>query len=183
MVMIASIILSFILIGLGSIHLHWASGRKFGLSLTVPTKITGEQVLNPKKMHCIIVGVVLTLFGIFYAIESGLIVFELSGWVLNYGSWIIPILFILRAIGEFKYVGFFKTIRETNFAKWDTKIFSPLCLLIGILGITVTLSKFYLANHGKFLVLLHFPLLEGLIFNVIMANTIFISTQTQVFFL
>ncbi|WP_298220898.1 DUF3995 domain-containing protein [Flavobacterium sp.] len=144
--MVLSILLSCILIGLGSIHFYWAFGGKFGFARTLPTKITGEKVLNPKKIDCLIVAFVLTLFGVFYAIESGLIVFKLSEWIISYVSWIIPIIFILRAIGEFKFVGFFKSVKETNFGKSDTKIYTPLCLIIGILGITITLLKFYHAH-------------------------------------
>ena len=41
--------------------------------------------------------------------------------------------FFLRALGDFKYIGFFKKIRNTSFAKSDTWFFSPLCLLISLL--------------------------------------------------
>jgi hypothetical protein len=33
-----------------------------------------------------------------------------------------------RAIGEFKYVGFFKRVRGSRFARRDTLLYSPLCL-------------------------------------------------------
>jgi len=39
----------------------------------------------------------------------------------------------LRAIGEFKYLGFFKKIKNTEFAIADSKLFSPLSLAIGFL--------------------------------------------------
>ncbi|MBN8642817.1 MAG: DUF3995 domain-containing protein [Flavobacteriales bacterium] len=139
--MILSIVLSSIFIGLGCIHFYWALGGKFGFSETLPTKTNGQQVLNPKRSDCLIVGLVLVLFGVFYLIKSRLITFELTAWMIQYASWIIPIIFIFRAIGEFKYVGFFKSIKGTHFSKMDTKIYSPLCLLMGILGITIHLFK------------------------------------------
>jgi hypothetical protein len=40
--------------------------------------------------------------------------------------------FLLRAVGEFRLVGLFKRIRGTAFARWDTWLFSPLCLLIAL---------------------------------------------------
>jgi hypothetical protein len=46
-------------------------------------------------------------------------------------------LFILRAIGDFKYLGFFKKIKNTKFGQNDTKYFAPLCLIIGILTLLV----------------------------------------------
>ncbi len=92
-------------------------------------------------MDSAIVGAGLTAFGIFYAFKSGLIASGLPEWIMNYGGWIIPIIFLLRAMGEFKYVGFFKKVKNTEFGKLDTKYFSPLCLVIGILGIIIQLLK------------------------------------------
>ena len=54
---------------------------------------------------------------------------------MRFGGWVIPIIFLLRAIGEFKYVGIFKRVKKTKFGRFDTKLFSPLCLIISILGI------------------------------------------------
>lgn len=40
--------------------------------------------------------------------------------------------FVLRSIGDFRLVGFFKSVRNTRFAEWDTWVYSPLCLLLGV---------------------------------------------------
>ena len=51
-------------------------------------------------------------------------------------AWLIAAVFALRAIGDFRYVGFFKRVRGSKFARLDTLAYSPLCtalaLLIGI---------------------------------------------------
>ena len=39
----------------------------------------------------------------------------------------------LRAVGDFRMVGFWKTVRDTPFARWDTRLFSPLCVAIAAL--------------------------------------------------
>lgn len=139
--MILSILLSLILIGLGLIHFNWVIGGEFGFSESLPTKESGERVLNPKKIDSAIVGIGLTIFGVFYILKSGIIDYNLPEWTMKYGSWIIPSIFLLRAIGEFKYVGFFKRVKKTKFGKLDTKFFSPLCLVIGIVGIIIHLMK------------------------------------------
>ncbi|NMM50665.1 DUF3995 domain-containing protein [Marinigracilibium pacificum] len=138
--MILSITLSIIFLSLGIIHFNWVLGGEFGFSASLPTNEKGERVLNPKRLESAIVGIGLTAFGLFYFTDSGLINIHLPNWVTEYGGWIIPSIFILRAIGEFKYVGFFKKIKNTEFAKWDTKLFSPLSLLIGLLGIIIQIS-------------------------------------------
>jgi hypothetical protein len=98
-------------------------------------------VLNPKKIDSAIVGIGLTAFGLFYVLQLDLINYNLPVWILKYVGWIIPAIFILRAVGEFKYVGFFKRIKQMNFGKLDTKFFSHLCLGIGIIGIIIELIK------------------------------------------
>lgn len=139
--MILSILLSIIFTTLGIIHFNWVLGGTFGFSASLPTKETGERVLNPKKMDSAVVGTGLLAFGFFYLIKSGIISYVLPEWIMNYSGWIITIIFLLRAIGEFKYVGFFKSVKNTEFGKMDTKLFSPLCLIIGILGILIQLLK------------------------------------------
>ncbi len=79
--------------------------------------------------------------GLFILIKSGFILFNIPLWLDNYGLWIIAGIFILRAIGEFNYVGFFKKIKQTKFGQNDTKYYSPLCLTIGILTLLMELKK------------------------------------------
>ncbi|WP_414652540.1 DUF3995 domain-containing protein [Gelidibacter sp.] len=87
------------------------------------------------------VGIELAVFGIFYLLRAGLFDHNLPEWVMVLGSWVIPIIFILRAIREFKYVGFFNSVKNTYFGKLDSRFFSPLCLMIGVLGILIQFVK------------------------------------------
>jgi len=141
MLMLLSLLLSLILCILGAIHLNWVVGGKFGFAASLPTTENGKRVLNPKKIDSAIVGLGLFAFGFFYIIKSGIVTYQLPEFILKYGSWIIPAIFILRAIGEFKYIGFFKRIKKTNFGKLDTKLFSPLCLAIGLVGLLIEIIK------------------------------------------
>jgi catechol 2,3-dioxygenase-like lactoylglutathione lyase family enzyme len=45
--------------------------------------------------------------------------------------------FLLRAVGDFRLVGFFKRVRGTPFARWDTRLFSPLCVALGLASLWV----------------------------------------------
>ena len=95
----------------------------------------------PGPLPTFIVAFSLLGFGFFILIKSGLITLSLPLWLEKYGLWIIAGIFILRAIGEFKYVGFFKKIKQTKFGQNDTNYYSPLCLLIGILTIFIELNN------------------------------------------
>ena len=132
-----SIILLIIFTSLGSIHFYWLFGGKWGLEKVIPTKDNQTSTLSIPKFATLIVALVLLLFGLVYLFKSGLLNVPVPNWITNYGYWIIPSIFILRAIGDFKYVGFFKKIKNTEFAKADSKWFVPLCLTIGIFGILI----------------------------------------------
>lgn len=137
--MILAILLSLIFFSLGIIHFNWVIGGEFGFAASLPTKESGERVLNPKKIDSAIVAMGLMAFGIFYVFKSGLIADDLPEWIMSLGGWIIPLIFLLRAMGEFKYIGFFKRVKNTDFGKLDTRLFSPLCLFVGLVGLFLQL--------------------------------------------
>ena len=53
------------------------------------------------------------------------------------GSIVCALVFLLRAIGDFKYVGIFKTIKHSTFAQNDSKWYSPLCLFLSFVYVLV----------------------------------------------
>jgi hypothetical protein len=48
------------------------------------------------------------------------------------GTGLLAGVFLLRAVGDRKYVGFFKRVRGTAFARWDSRLYAPLCLALGL---------------------------------------------------
>ena len=62
-------------------------------------------------------------------------------WLLSIRLWFIPFIFIIRAIGDFRYLGFFKEVKSTEFGTMDTWLYSPLCLMISVLGFMLPFSK------------------------------------------
>lgn len=141
MTTIIAIILFLIFLFLSSIHFYWGVGGRWGSEAVIPTKDDNVKVMMPGLLPTFIVAFGLFGFGLFILIKSGLINFDLPHWLSNYGLWIIASIFILRAIGEFNYVGFFKKMKHTKFGQRDTKYYSPLCLLIGVLTIIIELNK------------------------------------------
>jgi phosphoglycerol transferase MdoB-like AlkP superfamily enzyme len=110
---------SFIFITLAIIHFYWAFGGKIGIDEALPTTVNGVKLFNPGKFLTIVVGIVLLFFAyIVLKIESSI--------------FILAILFAIRVVGDFHYVGFFKKIKSTPFAIYDTKYFSPLCLYLAL---------------------------------------------------
>ena len=132
-----SITLFLIFTALGAFHFYWLFGGKWGLEKVIPTKNNQMNTPSIPKFATLIVAVVLLLFGLAYLVKSRLLNFEIPNWIIYYGYWIIPSIFMLRAIGDFKYVGIFKKIKDTEFAKADSKWFVPLCLTIGLFGVLI----------------------------------------------
>ena len=123
---------AFIFTLLGLLHLYWMLGGKWGLAQALPSSETGEGILKPGPAACLIVALGLLGFA-FYNISLGL------GWSLalpfgleKWGIWVLAAIFMLRAIGDFRFIGFFKKVKNTVFGKMDTRWYAPLCLYLGL---------------------------------------------------
>jgi len=136
---IFSLTLSLIFIVLSGFHIYWFRGGTWGLEQAIPTKESGPIALEIPKAATLMVAVVLIFFALIYLNASELITFPFPYWISKYALWFIPLIFILRGIGEFNYVGLFKKIKNTKFANADTKIFTPLCFFIGLIGLIIQL--------------------------------------------
>lgn len=130
---VITLILFLVFATISAIHFYWAFGGKWASRAVVPTNDNGEPLFIPKIISTLVVAIGLLCFGLFYLVKHGFITISLPVWLDKYGFWIIIFIFILRAIGDFNYVGFFKKHRNSEFGIKDTKYYSPLCLLIGVL--------------------------------------------------
>ena len=137
MVRILGILLAVIFAILSFFHLYWAAGGRFGIGATIPT-IGGESLFNPSPFVTILVAA--ALFAAMLVVLGRLEIWGVfvPSWIFYSGTWVISLLFLLRAIGDFRYVGFFKSVTDTNFAHLDTNLFSPLCLFISLVAFLVS---------------------------------------------
>ncbi len=131
---------SVILFLLSAIHFSWVLGSTWGFEKALPTNTEGIRVLSPSKFDSAMVALGLLLFAIFYLLKADIINLGVPSYILKYAGWAIAAIFALRAIGDFKYIGFFKSITGTEFAKLDTMLYSPLCLGLAVIGIWLELS-------------------------------------------
>ncbi|WP_437921436.1 DUF3995 domain-containing protein [Sphingobacterium sp. LRF_L2] len=123
---------------LSAIHFYWAFGGQWGNKVVIPTKDDQIPLFTPRPLGTAIVALGLLFFGMVVFINSFYSDFNSvvgSNFLQRNGLWSISIVFTLRAVGEFKYVGFFKKYRATAFGRNDSQYFSPLCLLIGLLSL------------------------------------------------
>ena len=142
MIYFLGLIIFLILIFLSVIHFYWAVGGKWGFSSVLPTKNDGSLMMKPRMIDSFSVSVILGVIAVLYAEKASVLkIGFLPNWFLNYGLYVVSAVFFLRSIGDFNYIGFFKKIKNTQFAKNDTKYFSPLCLFLSIVGVLIAYLK------------------------------------------
>jgi hypothetical protein len=124
--MIARWSLSAILGAICLLHLYWALGGKWALDKVNP-EVGGKPLL---KLNFLAWFVTTIGFLILAAIPVVPMKPALRKWLLIG----MAVIFACRAMGDFKYVGFFKSIKGTVFAFWDTRVYSPLNLLLAVLA-------------------------------------------------
>jgi len=123
MELICNTTLTLIFAGISAVHFYWAFGGNWGKQTAIPITKTGMPLFEPGFLACFVVGCAF----------AGLLAF------VNFGhsfvstkthailSVLIAFAFLFRAVGDFNYVGFFKEVKNTEFAKRDNRYYSPLC--------------------------------------------------------
>ncbi len=123
---------TFILLAISGIHFFWAFGGRWGADAAIPTSQDGKTMLSPDIFATLVVAFGILAMALFHLEKIQIVSLSIPNWINTYGLKIIAGIFLLRAIGEFRYVGFFKKIKNTKFATLDTKYYSPLCLILSV---------------------------------------------------
>jgi len=127
---------------LSVLHLYWAAGGRWGWKAALP-QVAGRKAFKPSAAATVAVAACL-------AGCAGLVVVLAGWWTLSLdrrlvaaAGYVLVAVFALRAVGDFKWCGFFKGVRGTAFARNDDRFYSPLCLLlaIGLFLVTAHFAK------------------------------------------
>ena len=127
-----------IFVTLSIIHLYWAFGGKRGSQAVIPQTLDGQPTMNPGALITIVVGLGLLLLAV---TTVNMFFFWINMYYYKIGMWAIALIFYLRAVGDFKQVGFTKKIKGTLFAEYDTKYYSPLSLYLGTSSLLIILFQ------------------------------------------
>jgi Protein of unknown function (DUF3995) len=129
----------FILLAISALHLYWAAGGKKALAASIPVGSAGETIMRPGLVACLVVAVGLACFAWLFFSGGFTSRLGLPPGIQSAGLWLMAAIFTLRAIGDFRYVGFFKRIKNTGFAQMDTRWYAPLCAWLGFSSLWLAL--------------------------------------------
>lgn len=126
------------LLAVALLHVYWAAGGRALAAGAVPTR-HGTPLFRPGRAATLAVAAVL--------LGAALVAMNGAGvnWPPLSHSWVRPAaavygaVFLLRAVGDFRYVGFSKRHRESAFARLDARVYSPFALAIAVVFIVQAL--------------------------------------------
>jgi hypothetical protein len=118
-------------------HVYWLAGGEVGLRTAIP-EIDGVQAFQPSAWATVAVAFALALSALLIAATAGIVQLGISRALLMWGTRALALVFVLRALGDFRLVGFFKRIRGTRFADLDTWVYSPFCVLLAFAAFAVS---------------------------------------------
>ncbi|MEM6646748.1 MAG: DUF3995 domain-containing protein [Bacteroidota bacterium] len=140
MVDLAGALLCASLLGVSGIHVYWAFGGRWGGQHVIPTNPdAGTPTFTPSRTATLAVALTVSIGALLVALYLGWLPPPLSPTLLSIGMWGVTVALIARTVGDFKYVGVFKRIRGTPFARLDTRIYTPLCGVLGFLALVVVM--------------------------------------------
>ncbi|MBR9884050.1 MAG: DUF3995 domain-containing protein [Oceanospirillales bacterium] len=117
---------------LALLHLYWALGGEFGVTAALP-EANGAPQFKPDLWATLLIAMLLVAFaGLagLLGLDTGISESHLG--LAAYAGLAVGGVLLLRAIGETRYVGFLKRVKGTRFARYDTWLYSPFCLLAGL---------------------------------------------------
>jgi hypothetical protein len=126
--MVVSLFLAVILGALAGLHVYWVFGS-WGKAVAVPER-DGAPLFRPTRAVTLLIAAGLLAAAACAVVRGGVLAAPGAGLAAQVGCWVLAVLFGARAVGEGRYDGFLKRVRNTAFARNDTWLYSPLCVAL-----------------------------------------------------
>jgi hypothetical protein len=124
-----------IMAAIAALNLYWASGGKWGSSAAVPT-LDGEPLIKPSTEGKVVAAALFFGAGMWTLASNYR---WLPNWFAVLGLVTMAMLFTLRTVGDVQYFGLFKRVDDSEFAKWDSRLYVPLSFVIA--GMSMYLAR------------------------------------------
>jgi hypothetical protein len=126
------------LLCISGIHFYWTAGGRKGIDAAVPTE-RGQQIFQPTAGATFFIAFFSLLFAAVIPGSIGLYADAEPAFLYSWAPWILVVVFSLRALGDFRYVGLFKRVVDTRFAKMDSAFYTPFSLLMALWALVVAI--------------------------------------------
>jgi hypothetical protein len=136
---LVAVVLSVALSAVALLHVYWAV-RGVNASTAVPSRTDGTPVFRPGRVATLTVAAALVVAALLVLARAHVVTIGLPTNLIDVGVWLVAATFTMRTVGEFRYVGIFKRVRGTPFARWDTRLFTPLCAAIASAAVVVAVT-------------------------------------------
>ena len=111
-------------------HFYWGAGGELGRSVSLPQFADGRPISSIPSYGAHAVGLVLVASIAVVLAFGKQIALPLPWWLVRASMILLAVGFGARALSWHSYVGLFKKVRNTRFARYDTWLYSPLCLVL-----------------------------------------------------
>ncbi|WP_035057574.1 DUF3995 domain-containing protein [Andreprevotia chitinilytica] len=126
--MVAGLLTGFFVLA-ALVHIYWAAGGRRGMTAAIPS-VDGKPLFTPSPLATAMVAVAMLIMALLVQWQIQMVQLPIPQSWARLVLLALAAIFALRAVGDFKYTGFFKRVRNSAFAKLDTRFYSPLCLAI-----------------------------------------------------
>jgi Protein of unknown function (DUF3995) len=129
--LIALLIGGFLSVG-AAFHFYWGFGGQYGRRVAVPQRLDGTPLFAPSAAATLGVALGLTLIVALLAAYATRLDLPVPRNALRIAMAALAMLFLARGLSWHPYAGLFKRVRTTDFARNDTWLYSPGCLVAGL---------------------------------------------------
>lgn len=128
--------LSAIFAFLSLLHIYWAAGGRTWRSQSIPES-GGRPAIDPSGPATLAVAGGLAVAIVVILGTLGWFGDAVPQFAYRWLAFATALVFVLRAIGDFRLVGYFKEPSPSSFAYWDSRLYVPLCIAIALGSIYV----------------------------------------------
>lgn len=107
---------------LAGLHAYWGTGGRWGINAAVPQRADGSPAFKPGPGACFAVSAACAVLAVLLVWPS----VAAAPAMVRVLLWIALAVFVVRAVGDGKQVGFSKADHSTDFAQADDALYSPL---------------------------------------------------------
>ncbi|MFL9884411.1 DUF3995 domain-containing protein [Paraburkholderia agricolaris] len=121
-------------------HVYWAMDGRRGLRSAIPERDDGRPLFHPRRYGTWVIAAAIAGCSVLLLWWVRAFASPLPDSVLRGGVLMLAVAMVLRAIGDFRYFGLFRTIRISRFARMDRWLYTPISMLAGALLLLMGLT-------------------------------------------